>query len=273
MADNFTKDRKKNDVERDEMLEKIQRLSSKSASENGAFFEKFLCDYCHSGSYFSQAKERFHELCKLYSQWTDTFRQDSTGAEEKCMVLLRNFSALYVASYAFAGTIDETFRYLIPLINHCNSSNIEEFCSGFPIKIITDKDNFIAVQLPLPQRKKLCKQGHKNFHSSTMRQALRFSLLEQDLPLKHEEISINFLFNYAPDDIVSDHDNLAVSGWIDDISWALGIDDNGISCATHFWSVKNSSHEQGTYILVTRQNCAPMKKDELFKFFTSSLTG
>ena len=274
MADNFTEGRKKSDVERDEVLEKIQRLSSKGASEDGAFFEKFLCDYCHSGSYLSQTKERFHELCKLHSQWTDTFsRQDFIGAEEKCMVLLRNFSALYAASYAFAGTVDETFRYLIPLLNHCDPSNKEKFCSGFPIKIRTDKDNFIALQLPLPQRKKLyTKQGHKNSHSSTMRQALRFSLLEQDLPLKHEEISINFLFNYAPDDIVSDHDNLAVSGWIDDISWALGIDDNGISCATHFWSAKNSSLEQGTYILVTRQNCAPMKKDELFNFFTSSLT-
>lgn len=189
------------------------------------------------------------------------------------MVLLRNFSALYAASYAFAGSIDETFRYLVPLLNRCNSSTIEEFCSGFPIKINTDNTSFIAMHLPLPQRKKLySKQGHKNSHSSTMREALKLSLSEQDLPLKHEEISINFLFNYAPEDIVSDHDNLAVSGWIDDISWALGIDDDGISCATHFWSAKNPALAHGTYILVTRQNCAPMKKDELFKFFTGSLT-
>lgn len=274
MADIHAENMKKNDEERDEVLEKIQRLSSKNASEDGAFFEKFLCDFCHSGSFFSQANERFKVLCKVFSQWTDTYsNQDFLGAEEKCTVLLRNFSALYAAAYAFAGSIDETFRYLIPLLNRCNSSTIEEFCSGFPIKINTDNTSFIAIHLPLPLRKKLySKQGHKNSHSSTMREALRFSLSEQDLPLKHEEISINFLFNYAPEDIVSDHDNLAVSGWIDDISWALGIDDDGMSCATHFWSAKNPALAHGTYILVTRQNCAPMKKDELFKFFTGSLT-
>lgn len=274
MAEIFAENKKKNVEKRDEVLERIQRLSSKNASEDGDFFEKFLCDFCHSGSYFSQTNERFNALCEVYSRWTDTIsNQDFLGAEEKCMVLLRNFSALYAASYAFAGSIDETFRYLIPLLNRCNSATIEEFCSGFPIKINTDNTSFIAMHLPLPLRKKLySKQGHKNSHSSTMREALRFSLSEQDLPLKHEEISINFLFNYAPEDIVSDHDNLAVSGWIDDISWALGIDDDGISCATHFWSAKNPALAHGTYILVTRQNCAPMKKDELFKFFTGSLT-
>ncbi len=274
MAEIFAENKKKNAEKRDEVLERIQRLSSNNASEDGGFFEKFLCDFCHSGSYFSQTNERFNALCEVYSRWTDTIsNQDFLGAEEKCMVLLRNFSALYAASYAFAGSIDETFRYLVPLLNRCNSSTIEEFCSGFPIKINTDNTSFIAMHLPLPQRKKLySKQGHKNSHSSTMREALKLSLSEQDLPLKHEEISINFLFNYAPEDIVSDHDNLAVSGWIDDISWALGIDDDGISCATHFWSAKNPALAHGTYILVTRQNCAPMKKDELFKFFTGSLT-
>lgn len=254
----------------DDVLEKIQRLSSKNMADDAAFFEKFLYDFCHSGSHFSQENERFGALCELYMQWLDSFSDEkSVTAEERCKLLLRNYSTLYAAAYAFAGTVDETFRYIIPLLNQIEPSAKEEICGEFPITIGTDYMNYIALRLPLPQRKKVATRAeHTNSHSSAMREALRYALSQQELPLKQEEIAINFLFNYASDDSVSDHDNLAVSGWIDDITWALGIDDNGISCATHFWSAKNPAFPRGTYILVTGQDQAPLMRSDIFEFFT-----
>lgn len=261
---------KSNPDTQDDVLEKIQRLSSKNMADDAAFFEKFLYDFCHSGSHFSQENEKFSALYELYMQWLDSFSDEkSVTAEERCKLLLRNYSDLYAAAYAFAGAVDETFRYIIPLLNQIEPSAKEKISSEFPIAIGTDYMNYIALRLPLPQRKKLtARSEYINSHSSAMREALRYSLAQQELPLKQEEISIHFLFNYALDDSVSDHDNLAVSGWIDDITWALGIDDNGISCATHFWSARNPAFPRGTYILVTSQDQAPLMKSDIFEFFT-----
>lgn len=217
--------------------------------------------------------ERFTDLSRVVNRYLTSVEQAKKFGDLP-VGEADYFLDLYTRAFRFAASLDVDLEMLREILGEKYADFSEKLAEDMKV-CAAEYDGMICIVLPLPD-KYLAGSHHKQQHPHT---SILRNLLEDCLRFAKESslylrpINIYFLFNYDKKTFPCDHDKLRVSGWIDEITEALGIDDNGITCHTHYASIReNRLMPMRTYVCVTSRDVQPMTPGKIVDFFLEHFT-
>ena len=241
-------------------LEKYAKIESNFAETNAQNSEFLQMN--------EQIAAQFSKLLSAYTRY-DESRSIAESSENPTDLCVEEFKNLYLRSMHFFSNLDRNLSIFRRLLKNKYEGFSHTLAEDAHVQA-AEFDQKIGIVLPIPSRilsDVYIKMQYP--HTSALRVLLSDSLgFAEHSSLFRRPISIHFLFNYDEKSFPCDHDNLQVSGWIDEITKALHIDDNGVLCFTHYASVRDKRLETDrSYVCITPREAQPMTPEQIIEFF------